>query len=77
MHVVLGIKESELPSVLEVLGKARDTVNIVVNIKEWESKTKEQESEKKIPGLVSSTGEWIAKQKKRSKAEKKKSQPTR
>ena len=76
MHVVLGINESELPSVLEVLGKARDRVNIVVNIKEWESKIKEQESEEKILGLISSTGEWIDKQKKRSKAQKK-PQPTR
>jgi len=69
MRVVLGIKESELPSVLELLGKAGDTVNIVVNIKEGES-------EKKIPGLISSTGEWIKKQEKRSKAQKK-PQPTR
>jgi len=45
MNVVLNLKESQLQGVLEILGKAGGTVDIVINIEDGES-------EKKVPDLT-------------------------
>lgn len=45
MNVVLKLKESQLQGVLEVLGKAGGTVDIVINIEDGESG-------KKVPDLT-------------------------
>jgi len=45
MNVVLNLKESQLQGVLEILGKAGGTVDIVINIEDGES-------EKEAPDLT-------------------------
>lgn len=45
MNVALNLKESQLKSVLKVLGKAGGTLDIVINIEDGEL-------EKKLPGLT-------------------------
>ena len=55
MNIVLNLKESQLRGVLEVLGKAGGTVDIVINIKE-------EEPEKKVSGLTPSTDESMEKE---------------
>ena len=67
MNVMLNLKESQLRGVLEVLGKAGATVDIVINIEE-------EESEKKVSGPTSSTREWLEKEKKEREAKEEASQ---
>ncbi len=45
MNVAVSIKESQLQGVLELLGKARGTLDIAINIRDGEP-------EKKLPGLT-------------------------
>jgi len=69
MNVVLNLKASQLRGVLEILGKAGGTADIVINIKE-------QESEKKVSGLTSSAGESMEKQEKERQAKEEASEET-
>ncbi len=64
MNIVLNLKESQLRGVLEVLGKAGGTVDIVINIKE-------EEPEKKVSGLTPSPDESMEKQEEEKKEEEK------
>ncbi len=64
MNIALNLKESQLESVLEVLGKAGDTLDIAINIED-------EESRKKVSGLTSSAGEWLEGQEKEGEDEEK------
>jgi len=69
MNVVVNLKEPQLKGVLEVLGKTGDTLNIVVNIKD-------AESEEKVPGPTSSTGECTEKEEKEGETKEEPSEET-
>ena len=62
MNVALSIKESQMQGVLEVLGKAGDNLDVVINIED-------EESGKRVAGLTSSTDEWLEKQEKEQEVE--------
>jgi len=62
MNIGLNLKESQLESVLEVLGKAGDNLDVVINIED-------EESRKKVSGLTSIAGEWLENQEKEGEDE--------